>query len=234
MSSSSIVTDNVTEHIRDPRVEAWNDVPSSVAGSIAPAVPDPVTLSDELTFARSETVAQPAAASALANVGTVTLEQFIGLAAPMMFVLGLYSSLAGVHEVLANFSKGDIGNAMYRFGLVGASAPSLFQVMLGVSLFTFAQITSRRRWLSFAMMFAFVVVAIVLLAAWPIFVLDAIQARPALPDNLSGNVLIASAAFVSAFLIGSSVTFGACAWTLRKHAAFLATDKKTIAKAWDK
>ncbi len=232
MSSIPAVTDPVSGHAPDPRVEAWNDVPSHVAGSIAPASPGALELADQASS--NDSIASAGAASALASVGTVTLEQFIGLAAPLMAVIGLFSFIAGAHGVLANYRDGDIGSATYRFGMVGGAAPSLFPTMLGISLMTFAQITSRRRWMSRLMIVLFVVVGIVLLAAWPIFVLDAMQARPLLPDNLAGNVLIVSAVFVSAFLLGASATCAACAWVLRKHAAFLATDKKTIAKAWDK
>ena len=120
MSSSSAVTENVSERVRDPRVDAWNDAPSGLAGTIEPTIPDGPAPLEELASVHGE----PEAASALANVGRVTMEQFLGLAAPLMTVIGSYSMMAGVHEVLANFSKGDIGSAMYRFGLVGASAPS--------------------------------------------------------------------------------------------------------------
>jgi hypothetical protein len=232
MSTSPLSSPNVPESFPDPSADAWNEGLGHGAGGMSPALLDTHALLGGLATLRDEPTSSAGAAEALENVGTVTLERFIGLAAPMMTMLGIYSVMAGTYEVLGTFSKGDIGDAMYRFGLIGASAQSLFKVMLGVSLITFAQITTRRRWLSLTLAILFGLLGVTMFAVAPLFVLDSMQARPNLPAYLTGKILVASTVFVTAFLVGASITFGGCAWTLRKHFAFLASDKHTIAKAW--
>ena len=232
------VSDDVSEHIRDPRVDAWNEVPSGVAGSITPAVVEAIDLAQQTAtdVANLSGSSKPSgnAADQLAAVGTISIERFIGLAAPLMATIGLYSLFGGLHDVASVYTKGDLSSDMYRFGLIGSSAPSLFKTMLGVSLITFAQITSNRRWVSWILCGVLAILSIAMFTLVPLFLLDSVQARGFLPPNFAGNVLLLSASFVTSFLIGSGTTFAVCAMTLRRHASFLATDKKTIAKAWDK
>lgn len=234
MSTSPVVTPNASEPVRDPRIDAWNEGPSPAPQALAPALTDPAAMLDDLALPKGSALGATAAVAALEKVGVASVEQLLGLAAPMMVLLGLYSMLSGAYEVVATFNKGDVTDAMYRFGLVGQISPQLFKLIMGVCLITFAQLSTRRRWVSFALMGLFGLASVVILILCPLFLLDAIQARPNLPPQLAGKILLASAVFVSAFLAGASAAFGGCAWTLGKHAAFLATDKKTIAKAWDK
>ena len=98
MSSLPAVTEREAEEVRDPRVDAWNDVPSGLAGSISSNSME--RDADHVATALSEPTASRGSASAserLANVGTVTIEQFVGLAATLMIALGLYSFVGGAN-----------------------------------------------------------------------------------------------------------------------------------------
>lgn len=237
-----LTTENpdVVARIRNPVVDAWNDAPLELntartlddgLGALGPPHSLNQSTWDTDTTAAPPDTRVPAQAVGIASVATdETLSRWV----PVLGAVALFVCFAAVQEAITSGARGDLSSARFRFGIVGTSAPALFKLMLGVSLATVAVLATQRRILATIVSWMLRLQALVMLALVPIFLLDAIQVRPSLPDRLAGNAMIVNCAFVLLYFAGAAAVSIVCARALRSHARRFVVDKQAVAKAWDR
>lgn len=172
------------------------------------------------------TQAQPAAASA-----GPTATRFL---TPVLTILAGYACLSGFFDLMGSAVPGAFSNPNWRFGAVGAAAPTLVKPVIGAALATIALILSERRLLSQLVMWTLVLIGLGMLAVVPLFVLDGLQVRPGLPSSMSGRVLLVNVAFALSFMVMGALVLFTCAWSLRKAVRSWATNENVAVEAWDR
>ncbi len=133
---------------------------------------------------------------------------------PVIFILAGYLALSGLYDAVGVVSPGRISSTAWRFGVVGAVAPTLVKPVLGLCLASFALLSMNRKLLSIAMIVLQVASAALIAVIIPMFLLDALQVRPVLPENMTGRPFVMNVSIAVAFLVAAIVVQLACARTL--------------------
>lgn len=151
---------------------------------------------------------------------------------PLLAVFAAYAFFSGVVDVVSSVMPGVFSSAIWRFGAVGAMAPTLVKPGIGCALTTVVLLLSDRRTLSNVFMWLQVFAAVCCLIVVPFFILDAIQVRAVLPDNLSGRVWVMNVAVAVCHFIAAIAVLLTGAWTLRRFTRVTSRKEKETVPVW--
>ncbi len=205
----------------------------SSSGAPTQAKPAP-RLTDTPPRAQMTPRAATASAPAQAAVATAPPATVFPLVAPVLTVLAAYAVLSGFFDLMGSSVPGVVSNPNWRFGAVGAAAPTLVKPVFGAALATIALIASQRRLLSQLFMWTLLLIALGVLGVVPLFILDGLQVRPGLPSSMSGRVLFVNVAFALSFLVSGVLVLVTCAWSLRRAVRSWTTNENEAVQAWDR
>jgi len=151
---------------------------------------------------------------------------------PVLSVFALYAFFAGAVDVIGGVLPGVFSSAIWRFGAVGAMAPMLVKPSIGCALVTVILLLADRRRLSMVFMWTQVIAAVCTLIVIPFFVLDAIQVRAVLPDNLSGRVWVMNVGVAVCYFVAAIAVLLTCASTLRRFTREISQKEKEAVPTW--
>lgn len=132
----------------------------------------------------------------------------------VLFFLSGYLALSGLYDAISVVAPGRVTSTAWRFGVVGAIAPTMVKPILGLCIASFGLLSLNRRLLSISMIVLQVALSAVLVVVIPMFLLDALQVRPVLPENMTGRPFVLNVSIAIAFLVSAIAVQLACARTL--------------------
>ena len=222
----------VVARIRNPVVDAWNDdavdAPKERVGVAAGALGRPSSAFDD------KLGDEVAAAARAKTLSTVAIDETLSRWVPVIIAFAVYAFAASIQEAVSAGAVGDLTNPRYRFGIVGVASPALFKLILAAGLLTIALIAGQKRKLAISTAWLFYFAAVALAFVIPLFILDALQVRPSLPDRLAGRKLLVNCLFVVVYLTGASASLVLFAQSLRSHARRFVVDVQALVKQWDR
>ena len=216
-------------------LDAWNDAPDLTGGEEyvydSPVDDGVLPATDQLPTPALPPVVPPPIVESVAKMPSSVWVPTLVLMAVLLFVSAGY-------DILTILTPGSASTSRWRFAIVGSATPKLLKVTVAGALITLALALSESRILSNIFAFVLMLGSLVVLAVAPLFLLDALQVRPALPARMSGSVFTANVSFALALLVVMSLVLFACALALRKTSNWLKLDLNSptniATREWDR